>query len=73
MTIDDLKREFIKTEPTSGGVAILLQKITWDGPHSPISSWVVALELPVNRTDEEIQVAISEVGKRGKCFRNWGR
>lgn len=69
MTPGQLKSEFTRVEHRPTGVAILVKTISWEGPHSPVISWVVARELRADCCDKETELAINEVLDNPSFFR----
>jgi len=53
MNDDDLRKEFIRVHEKDAGVQISVCTIGWEGPHTPVSKWVVGREFhgDVNAVD----------------------
>ncbi len=55
----ELLDEFVRVERTEKEVRILVREIHWDGPHTPVSTWVTARTLSATVSESEIE---SETG-----------
>ena len=57
----ELIEEFFEIERAKEAIRILVQKISWDGPHTPVSNWSEAKVLPPEASEESIQQSITEL------------
>ena len=70
MTPDELKAEFIRIDRDVSGVIVSVMTIRWDdGPHTPISEWVRAGELPPETTPEMVDAFVDKVMHNPVYFR----
>ena len=69
MTDRELRKEFVRVERTEKKIQILLREIRWDGPHTPISTWVVGKRLPDTASDAEVENAIADMLQDHRYFR----
>jgi len=69
MTDRELPKEFIRIEKTQNEVQIFVREIRWDGPHTPISSWVINRSLPATASETEIENATADILRDGRYFR----
>ncbi len=51
----ELRDEFVRVERAEKEVRILVREIHWDGPHTPVSTWVTARTLPATASESEIE------------------
>jgi hypothetical protein len=65
----ELLREFVRVERTEKRVQILVRKIRWDGPHKPLSTWVVAKSLPDTASVPAIEEASASTLEDHRYFR----
>lgn len=56
----ELVQRFIKIEPAAGSINVLVCKIGWSGPHTPISTWELAAKLKADVSSAEIDAQIHE-------------
>ena len=68
MTDRELREEFVRVEKTENGVQILVREIRWDGPHTPISTWVVGKSLPATASEADVEKATSRILEEDGCF-----
>jgi hypothetical protein len=57
VTDKELFDECIRVQDTPDGVWILVRKIMWDGPHTPISTWVVGQSMPLDAPEDDVHSA----------------
>ena len=57
----ELGKECLRVERTDTKVKILVREIRWDGPATPISTWVIARTLPATASDSEIENALARI------------
>ena len=57
MNDTELLKDFVRVERTGKQVQILVRKIRWEGPHTPIHTWVVGKSLPATASESEIENA----------------
>ncbi len=69
MTDRELRKEFIRIEKTQNEVQILVHEIRWDGPHTPIHTWVIAKSLPDTASEVEIGKATAGILEDPRYFR----
>jgi len=70
MDDDKLIAEFIRTVQGSDDKTLIEVKVIgWDGPHTPVSSWVTAKTLGGTQSPEKLQKAILRVLETKKFFR----
>ena len=65
----ELLKEFIRVERTESRVRILVREIRWDGPHTPISTWVIGKRLPDTASDADVENAIADMLQDHRYFR----
>ena len=65
----ELRKEFIRIEKTQNEIQILVREIRWDGPHTPISTWAIARDLPATATEAEADSAATSVLDDHRYFR----
>ena len=68
MTDRELLKEFIRIEKTGKEVQILVRKIRWEGPHTPIHKWVVGKSLPDTTSESEIENAVARIVEDPRYF-----
>ena len=51
----ELLDEFVRVEQAEKEVRILVREIHWDGPHTPVSTWVTAHTLAATASESEIE------------------
>lgn len=68
----ELLSEFVRIERTVDLVSILVREIHWDGPHTPVSTWVKADDLPATATEAEASAAAARVLRDRRFFRICG-
>jgi len=69
MSDTDLRKEFIRIDETAARVQILVRRISWDGPATPVSDWVVGRELPEGATETEVEEALTLLLENSEYFR----
>ena len=69
MTDRELRREFVRVEKTQDEVQILVHEIRWQGPHTPIRTWVVGQSLPAAAYESEIENATASILRDDRYFR----
>lgn len=65
----ELLDEFVRIEWTDDRVRIFVREIHWDGPHTPVSTWVDAGDLPATATETEASAAAARVLEDARYFR----
>jgi hypothetical protein len=65
----ELLKEFIRIEKTQNEVQILVHEIRWQGPHTPIHTWVVGKSLPATASEAEIEKATASILEDHRYFR----
>ncbi len=65
----ELRKEFVRVERTEKKVQILVHKIRWDGPHTPIHTWAVAESLPNTASEAAIKNAAARILENPRYFR----
>ena len=68
MNDTELIEEFFKVQRTEEAIRILVEKISWDGPHTPVSNWSEAKVLPPDTSEESIQQSIERRLKDNRYF-----
>jgi len=68
----ELHDEFVRIERTDDRVRILVREIHWDGPHTPVSTWANADDLPATATETEASAAAARVLEDARYFRVCG-
>ena len=69
MNDTELLKEFVRVEMTENGIQILVREIRWQGPHTPISSWVISRSLPATASEAEIENATVRILRDERYFR----
>ncbi len=69
MNDSELRKEFVRVERTEKKIQILVREIRWQGPHTPISSWVISRSLPATASDAEVENAIADMLQDHRYFR----
>ncbi len=69
MTDRELRKEFIRIEKTQNEIQILVHEIRWQGPHTPIHTWVVGKSLPDTASEAEIEEATAGILEDDGYFR----
>lgn len=57
----ELIQEFIKVEQESDSIDVLIRKITWNGPHTSVSTWESATKLKADALSAEIDAQIRKL------------
>ena len=65
----ELLDEFVRVERDADQVRIMVREIHWDGPHTPVSTWVLGQELPVTATETEVNSATLSILDDARYFR----
>ena len=66
----DLIAQFIRTIPSAdGGTVIEVCTISWPHPHEPMSTWVVAAELPAGASQDELDRTVRRLLRDRKYFK----
>jgi hypothetical protein len=65
----ELVQRFIKIEPEAESINVLVCKIVWSGPHTPVSKWELAAKLNTNVPSAEIDAQIHKSLNDEKYFR----
>jgi len=65
----ELLKEFIRVEKAERRVHILVCEIGWDGPHTPISRWVISRSLTHEASETEVEEAIAGILEDPRYFR----
>ena len=60
--------EVFRVEHDGDVIRLCVLTITWPEPHTPVSCWLTATELPVTSTAEEVVLAIRSVLTNPKYF-----
>ena len=61
MTDRELLTEFIRIERAEKEVQILVREIRWEGPHTPVSSWVIGSSLPDTASEADVEKATARI------------
>ena len=61
MNDHELLEEFVRVDRTDKKLQILVRKIRWEGPHTPISTWVIGKSLPATASEAEIEEATARI------------
>ena len=61
--------EFVRVKRTENSVQILVRKIRWEGPHTPISTWVTGRSLPDTASEAAIEKATASLLEDHRYFR----
>ena len=69
MNDTELLKEFVRVERKQNEVQILIREIRWQGPHTPISTWVVSKRLPYTAYEAEVENAIADMLQDHRYFR----
>ncbi len=69
MNDTELLKDFVRVERTGKQVQILVRKIRWEGPHTPIHKWVVGKSLPNTASEAEIENAAARILENPLYFR----
>jgi hypothetical protein len=70
MKDSDLIKKFIRVEKTTLVLQILVCEIRWDGPYTPVSTWVVGKDFPDEVSQAEIQYAVTGMFEDPRYFRS---
>ena len=65
----ELLEEFIRVDRDADQVRIMVREIHWDGPHTPVSTWAICLELPTTATETEVTSATANILDDGRYVR----
>ena len=57
----ELLDELVRVERAENEVRILVREIHWDGPHTPVSTWVTARTLTATASESEIEYAVARI------------
>ena len=57
----ELVEEFVRVERTEKEVQIFVREIRWEGPHTPISTWVIFTSLPDTASEVAIEKATARI------------
>ena len=60
MTDEELVSEYVRVTTTGEAIVVSAMKVSWDGPHTPVSTWETKIQLPCGATDDEIQAAVEK-------------
>lgn len=87
--IDEIKKEYIRIGASRNGLQLEVRCINWEGPHTPVSNWVVVKRFDNVIPDEnrcyeidsseialsayELEKAISKVLNSSRYFQICGR
>ena len=69
MTDDELLEDFLRVESTSDGIVISVKVISWDGPHTPVSTWKEVCSLPTTATTATVQDLVRQLLTDERFFR----
>jgi len=61
-------KEFVRVERTKTEVQILVREIHWDGPATPIHTWVIAKSLPDTASEPTIENATADILQDRRYF-----
>jgi len=64
-----LREDFIQIDKTGGKTQIHVCTITWEGPHSPVSRWVLAGEFGEEVGADEVEKAVTDLLSDRQYFR----
>jgi hypothetical protein len=63
-----LLNEFVRVERTESRVRIRVREIRWKGPHTPVSTWAIAQDLPGTATEAEADAAAASILHDSRYF-----
>ena len=69
MNDTELLKEFVRVERSEEKVEIFVREIRWDGPHTPIHTWVIAKSLPATASEPTIKSATADILRDNRYFR----
>jgi hypothetical protein len=69
MSDRELLEEYVCVQRDADQTRIMVREIHWDGPHTPVSTWVTGLELPTTATEAEVNAASANVLDDVRYFR----
>ena len=69
MTDRELRKEFIRIKKAPNEVQILVHKIRWEGPHTPIHTWAVGKSLPATAFEADVEKATARILEDHRYFR----
>jgi hypothetical protein len=61
MTNRELRKEFIRVERSEENVEIFVREIRWEGPHTPVSTWVIGSSLPDTASETDVEKATARI------------
>ena len=61
MTDEELTEEFIRVERDASSVSIMVREIRWNGPHKPVSEWVLGRKVGGDLSDLEVRQLVDGV------------
>jgi len=64
----ELLQEFVRIKRTDKKVQILVREIRWDGPATPIHTWVIAKSLPDTASEPTIENATADILQDHRYF-----
>jgi ribosomal protein L40E len=64
----ELAQKFIKIEPEAGNINVLVRKIGWSGPYTPVSTWELAVKLNSDISSTEINAEIHKTLNNKQYF-----
>jgi hypothetical protein len=65
----ELRKEFVRVDQTQKRVQVLVRKIRWHGPHTPVSTWEIAKSLPDTASKPTIEKATAGILQDRRYFR----
>ena len=68
MTDGEVEREFVRTERSPRGTQLWVQTIEWEGPHTPVSTWVPLGE-PSPMTADQVEKKRKRLLSNRRYFR----
>ena len=57
----ELRKEFIRVERSEEKVEIFVREIRWEGPHTPVSTWVIGSSLPATASEADVEKATARI------------
>jgi hypothetical protein len=57
----ELRKEFIRVERSEEKVEIFIREIRWEGPHTPVSTWVIGSSLPYTASEADVEKATASI------------
>ncbi len=69
MTNRELRKEFVRVDRTDKKIHILVREIRWEGPHTPVFTWVIGSSLPDTASEANVEKATAGIIEDGGYFR----